>query len=81
MAERERVEERKREIHMIIMLRTFLCLAGLVLFVVGIHLIGDSDIEWMFGENDNKALSKQAVGQLCIIGSILILAVLGWTCG
>lgn len=66
---------------MIIMLRTFLCLAGIVLVVVGIHLIGNSDIEWVFGENDNKALLKQAIGQFCVIGSILILAVLGWTCG
>ena len=81
MAERERVEERERKTHMIIMFRTFLCLAGLVLLKVGIHLIGDSDIERMFGENDNKVLLKKAAGQLCVIGSILILAVLGWTCG
>lgn len=66
---------------MIIMLRTFLCLTGFVLFVVGIHLIGDSDIEWIFGENNNKVLLKQVAGQFCVISSILILAVLGWTCG
>lgn len=43
--------------------------------------MGDSDVEWLLGENDNKALLKQAIGQFCVIGSILILAVLGWTCG
>lgn len=81
MAERECVEKRERKTRMTIMLRTFLCLAGLVLFEVGIHLIGDSDIERIFGEKHNKVLLKQVAGQLCVIGSILILAVLGWTCG
>lgn len=81
MAEGERAEERERVSHLIIMFRIFLCVVGIALFFSGIHLMGDSDVEWLLGENDNKALLKQAIGQFCVIGSILILAVLGWTCG
>lgn len=81
MVKRERAEERERVSHLIIMFRIFLCLIGVALFFAGIHLVGDSDVEWLLGENDNKALLKQAIGQFCVIGSILILAVLGWTCG
>lgn len=81
MVKRERAEERERVSRLIIMFRIFLCLIGVALFFAGIHLVGDSDIEWILGENENKALLKQAAGQFCVIGSILILAVLGLTCG